>query len=386
MNTDIEYQDIRPYRDHEFRSVMDNLLNSSLSDLLIATVFPDYPIEMVKAQLRSINTIKDFQEQVIYRAMQAIMAKTSTHLTKSGAEHLKKGENYLFVSNHRDIILDPSLINTMIVEEGFETAEVAIGDNLLEKPWVKDLARLNKSFIVKRNLSVRELMVASKRLSEYIQDTLLVRKNSVWIAQREGRAKDSNDRTQAGVLNMIGLSAKGSLKEYFMSLNILPVSLSYEHDPCDVDKARSLYALKLFGGYTKEENEDNLAMRKGIMGDKGEIHVHFGTSLKDQISKLPDNLHKNELIQQVGLMIDRQVIGNFKMQKSNYIAYDLSNGAGDGLDKFYSENDKKLFLEDLAQKIAGMHGEPGELRGIFLEMYSRPYRNKLALEAEKKGE
>jgi hypothetical protein len=381
MNTDLEYQDIRPYRDHEFRLVVDRLLNSSLSDLLISTVFPDYPVEMVKMQLRSINTIKDFQEKVIYKAMQAVLARTSKGVTKSGTENLEKGQNYLFISNHRDIILDPSLINTMIVEEGFETAEIAIGDNLLEKPWVKDLARLNKSFIVKRNLSVRDLIIASKRLSEYIQETLLVRKNSVWIAQREGRAKDGNDRTHAGVLNMIGLSAKGSLKEYFMNLNLLPVSLSYEHDPCDIDKARSLYALKLFGGYTKEENEDNLAMRKGIMGDKGEIHIHFGVPLKDQISKLPDHLHKSDLIQQVGLMIDRQVIGNYKIHKSNYIAYDLLKGVTSGLNNVYSEKDKELFLADLELKIAGMDGEPSELRSIFLEMYSRPYRNRLELES-----
>jgi hypothetical protein len=382
MNIDSEYLDIRPYRDHEFRTVMDQLLDSSLSDLLISTVFPGYPVDQVKQQLRSINTIKDFQEKIIYQVMQMIINKTSTGLTRSGLENLETGRNYLFISNHRDIILDPSLINTVIVEQGFETAEVAIGDNLLDKPWVKDLARLNKSFIVKRNLSVRELIIASKRLSEYIRETVLVQKKSVWIAQREGRAKDGNDRTQAGVLNMIGLTATGSLKQYFMDLNIIPVSLSYEKDPCDEDKARSLYAQKHFGGYTKKENEDNLAMRKGIMGNKGHIHIHFGVPLSEQIAQLPDDLHKNELIQQVGLMIDRQVVGNYRLHKSNYIAYDQLRGTTCGMGKAYSEEDKTQFFSELDDKIANMDGDAHELRSIFIEMYARPHLNKLALEKE----
>lgn len=380
MNLDTEFQDIRPYRDHEFRAVMDNLLNSSLADLLISTVFPGRPVEQIKSQLKSINTIKDFQEQVIYEAMKLVMKSTSTGVTTSGIENLRHGENYLFISNHRDIILDPSLINTFIFEQGFEIAEVAIGDNLLEKPWVKDLARLNRSFIVKRNLSVRELINASQRLSAYIQATLLERKHSVWIAQREGRAKDGNDITQPGVLNMLGLSAKGSLKDHFTALNILPVSISYELDPCDVDKVRSLYALKFFGGYTKEKNEDNLAMRKGIMGNKGRIHVHFGKPIGDQIEALPDDMHKNDMIQQIGNMIDAQVIGNYKLQKSNRIAYDVLMNKKDGLDNFYSKEDKDHFIKDIEKKIATMAGDSIELSSIFYEMYARPYINKMELE------
>lgn len=383
MNTDIEYQDIRPYRDHEFRQVMDRLLASSLSDLLISTVFPDYPVEMIKEQLRGIDTIKDFQEQVIYNAMQLIIANTTDGVTCSGTENLTPGDNFLFISNHRDIILDPSLINTMIVEQGFETAEIAIGDNLLEKPWVKDLARLNKSFIVKRNLSVRELIIASRRLSEYIRETVLVNKKSVWIAQREGRAKDGNDKTQAGVLNMIGLAAKGSLKQYFMELNIVPVSLSYEKDPCDSDKVRSLYALKHFGGYTKEENEDNLAMRKGIMGNKGKIHIHFCTPIRDSISELPEHLHKNDLIQQIGIMIDKQIIGNFVVQKSNRIAYELLKGDASGLNSVYTSEDMVAFDREIEAKISDMAGDPAELKTIFYEIYARPYINQLELNAGK---
>jgi 1-acyl-sn-glycerol-3-phosphate acyltransferase len=378
MTFDKLYNEIRPYRDYEFREVMDSMLNSPMSDLLISTVFPSVPVEEIKNLLREINTINEFQEKVVYKALLEILSKTSSGVAKSGLENLDNKEAYLFISNHRDIILDPSILNSVIYELGFETAEAAIGDNLLETPWIKDLARLNKSFMVKRNLSVRELMLASKQLSNYIYDTIHKNNHCVWIAQREGRAKDGNDRTQPGLLTMIGMSAKGLLKEHFMNMNIVPVSISYEHDPCDVDKARSLYALKFFGGYTKEKNEDNLAMRKGILGYKGKIHIHFGKPIKDEIALLSGDLHKNELVQQIGLLLDRQIIGNYGIQKSNQIAFDLLYGKNENY-KAYSDLDKEKFIDDIEQKIATMAGEPGEMRSIFLNMYAQPYKNKLEL-------
>ena len=382
MTFDNLYNEIRPYRDYEFRGFMDNMLNSPMSDLLISTVFPGVPVEEIKNLLREINTINEFQEKVVYKALLEILSKTSSGVAKSGLENLDNKEAYLFISNHRDIILDPSILNSVIYELGFETAEVAIGDNLLETPWIKDLARLNKSFIVKRNLSVRELMQASKHLSNYIFDTIHKNNHCVWIAQREGRAKDGNDRTQPGLLTMIGMSAKGLLKEHFMNMNIVPVSISYENDPCDVDKARSLYALKFFGGYTKEKNEDNLAMRKGILGYKGKIHIHFGKPIKDEIALLSEDLHKNELIQQIGLLLDRQIIGNYGIQKSNQIAFDLLYGKNENYEA-YSVLEKEKFIDDIEQKISSMAGEPGEMRSIFLNMYAQPYKSKL--EFSKRG-
>lgn len=378
MTNEAIYNDIRPYRDDEVKEVVNRLLDSPTSDLLLKTVFPEAPLDLIKSQMRNINSLLDFQGKVIYKALLGVLSNTTSGVTKSGLENLDNKQSYLFISNHRDIILDPSILNLVIFELGFNTAEVAIGDNLLETPWVKDLARLNKSFIVKRNLSVRELILASKNLSNYIFDTLTVNKQSVWIAQREGRAKDGNDRTQQGLLTMLGMSSKGSLKEHFINLNIMPISISYEHDPCDVDKARSLYALKFFGGYTKEENEDNLAMRKGILGFKGKIHIHFGEPVKDEITSLPDDLHKNELIQQIGLLLDRQIIGNYEIQKSNLIAYDLLNEKKENSDA-YSAEDKKEFIKDIEQKIATMAGDAGELRSIFLNMYAKPYESKMEL-------
>jgi 1-acyl-sn-glycerol-3-phosphate acyltransferase len=357
---------------------MDEMLNSPTADLLISTVFPKVPVEGVKKILRKINTISEFQEKIIYKALLGIISTTTSGLTHSGTENIDKNSAYLFISNHRDIILDPSLLNTVILEKGFEPAEVAIGDNLLETPWVKDLARLNKSFIVKRNLSVRELVMASKLLSNYIADTITKRNHPVWIAQREGRAKDGNDRTQPGLLSMIGMSATEALKEHFMKMNFIPVSISYEHDPCDVDKVRSLYSQKFFGGYTKEHNEDNLAMRKGILGFKGKIHIHFGKPIKDEIAALPDDLHKNELIQEISKLIDRQIIGNYRVHKSNCIAYDILYDQK-GKNANYGAKDREAFIQDMNEKLVPMAGDQEELRSIFLGIYAKPYQNQLEL-------
>ncbi len=378
MTSDTSYDEIRPYRDFEFRQVMDKMLTSPMADFLISTVFPDVQVEDIKKQLRKIDKIGDFQKEIIYKAIMGVLAKTSAGFTKSGLANLDPNVAYLFVSNHRDIILDPSLLNTAIVEKGFDTAEVAIGDNLLATPWVKDLARLNKSFIVKRNLSVRELVVSSKLLSNYISETITEKKHSVWIAQREGRAKDGNDSTQSGLLNMLGMSATSSLKEHFLRLNIVPISISYEHDPCDMDKVRSLYAQKYFGGYTKEKNEDNDAMRKGIIGYKGKIHMHFGTPIRPDVEAMPDDLHKNEFIQRLSIIIDRQIIGNYKIQISNRIAYDILTNNPIAFNA-YSDQEKETFVANMEKKINTLAGDKDDLRAIYLNMYARPYQNKLEM-------
>ena len=372
------YEDIRPYRDYEFRSVMTKLLDSPLADILLASVFPGMPLDALKNELRSIKTINEFQGKIIYKVIKNILDRTSDGFDAKGLDNVSAGNYYLFISNHRDILLDPSLLNYTIYAHGLETAEIAIGDNLMQTHWVKDLARLNKSFIVKRNLPVRELVVASRHLSCYIHDTLFKNKHSVWIAQREGRAKDGNDRTQHGVLNMIGLAADRPLKDYFASMNIVPVSVSYEYDPCDVDKARSLYAIKFFGGYTKEKNEDNLAMKKGIQGYKGKIHLHLGSVLNEKIAALPDNLHKNELIGRIAGMVDKEIIGNYKLHKTNRIAWDILHGS-EGNKGYYSPDEKAGFLAQINAKIEAMAGEKDELRAIFLDMYARPVQNKLDL-------
>ncbi len=378
MTDNTIYSDIRPYRDYEVEQVVNEIVNSQLADKIISTIFPNEPVESLKKVLIGIDNIKDFQEKFIVKIIDKILLDTSSGLTKSGLENINNTNPKLFISNHRDIVLDAVLLNGVFVSEGHDTVEVAIGDNLLDTPWIKDLVRLNKCFIVKRNLSVRELMNFSQLLSKYIFDTITVRKSSLWIAQREGRAKDGNDRTQPGLLTMLGMSATGSLKAFFSDLNIIPVSISYEYDPCDVEKVKYLYVMKFLGGYTKEKNEDITSMKKGIFGYKGNIHYHFGTPIKDEINALPDDLRKNEFMKRLGSIIDKHVIGNYKMQKNNFIAYDILFGGRDG-NLEYSQNEREKFVLDMENKIAEISGNKDELKSIFLQMYARPLQNKIEL-------
>lgn len=378
MTDNTIYSDIRPYRDHEVEQVVNEIVNSELADKIISAIFPEELVEQLKKALDGIDNIKDFQEKFIVKIIDKILLDTSSGLSKSGLENINNTNPKLFISNHRDIVLDAVLLNRVFVAEGHETVEVAIGDNLLNKPWIKHLVRLNKCFIVQRNLSARELMKFSQLMSKYIYETVAIKKHSLWIAQRQGRAKDGNDRTQPGLLNMLGMSSSGSLREYFSGLNIIPVSISYEYDPCDVEKVKYLYAMKFSGGYTKEKNEDIESMKKGIFGYKGNIHYHFGNPIKDEINALPDDLRKNEFMKRLGSIIDKYVIGNYKMQKNNFIAYDILFGGRDGKLE-YSQNEREKFVLDMENKFAEISGNKDELKSIFLQMYARPLQNKIEL-------
>ncbi len=378
MTDNTIFNEIRPYRDHEVEHVVNDFVNTSLPDEIISAIFPDEPVEHLKKVLIGIDNIKDFQEKFILKIIDKVLLDTSSGLTKSGLENINNTNTKLYISNHRDIVLDAVLLNGLFVGEGHETVEVAIGDNLLNKPWIKHLVRLNKCFIVKRNLSVRELMKFSQLMSQYIYETVSIKNHSLWIAQREGRAKDGNDRTQPGLINMLGMSATGSLKEHFSEFNIIPVSISYEYDPCDVEKVKYLYEMKFSGRYTKEKNEDIESMRKGIFGYKGNIHYHFGKPIGEEIIALPDGLRKNDFIKRLSMIIDRQVIGNYKMQKCNYIAFDMIHGDRAG-DLGYNASEKEKFVLDMESKIATISGNKDELKSIFLQMYARPLQNQLEI-------
>lgn len=378
MTDNTIFNEIRPYRDHEVEHVVNDFVNTSLPDEIISAIFPDEPVEHLKKVLIGIDNIKDFQEKFILKIIDKVLLDTSSGLTKSGLENINNTNTKLYISNHRDIVLDAVLLNGLFVGEGHETVEVAIGDNLLNKPWIKHLVRLNKCFIVKRNLSVRELMKFSQLMSQYIYETVSIKNHSLWIAQREGRAKDGNDRTQPGLINMLGMSATGSLKEHFSEFNIIPVSISYEYDPCDVEKVKYLYEMKFSGRYTKEKNEDIESMRKGIFGYKGNIHYHFGKPIGEEIIALPDGLRKNDFIKRLSMIIDRQVIGNYKIQKCNYIAFDMIHGDRAG-DLGYNASEKEKFVLDMESKIATISGNKDELKSIFLQMYARPLQNQLEI-------
>lgn len=322
-----KYKEIRPYYDHEIRPVLDQLitnpefLNSIASfyaprmSRLLPAVMRMIARRKLRAQVESVHDVATMQD-VIADYMYKMIEDTTTGLTHSGLENLDAERSYLFVSNHRDITMDPAFVNYMLYHAGNRTVQIATGDNLLKKPFVSDLMRLNKSFIVKRSLKGRELLQGLSLLSEYMHHC--IEENShVWIAQREGRAKDGVDRTEAALLKMLGMyQRKSPLSESLRNLHIVPVSISYEYDACDVLKAQELYQIETTGSFTKTERSDIDSIVAGMIGFKGAVHVAFGTEM-EYASDDPDV---------IAASIDEQILRNYKLRDSNFIALEMLRG------------------------------------------------------------
>ena len=338
------FADIRPYRDAEVPEVLARLLRdpellNSLAAMRLqglARVLPGLARWLVKFSLgRQLTGVKDVHgmQMVIKTYLEGMIESTTGGFTVSGLDQLDSSRAYLFMSNHRDIAMDPAFTNYALHRGGHQTVRIAIGDNLLTKPWVSDLMRLNKSFIVKRSVSgPRELLAASKNLSAYIRHSLQEERAPVWIAQREGRAKDGLDRTEPAVIKMLGMSrdkAKQSFGEHIASLGIVPVSISYELDPCDALKANELHELASTGTYEKGEQEDVASIGQGISGNKGRVHVSFGTPLGSEFENAAE----------VAAEIDRQVIDQYCLHPTNLYAYDMLYGE-------HAPREGDLYLED----------------------------------------
>lgn len=316
------YQSIRPYRDDEVEAVLQRLVrDDGCISALTRYQFPNASGPLgwllrplvriaVAARVGDIESIDDFQ-QMVAGYMQKMIGRTTTRISCSGMEQLDPNEAYLFVSNHRDIAMDPAFVNWVRYQAGMSTVRIAIGDNLLRKPYVSDLMRLNKSFIVNRSAKGREMMAALNQLSSYI-DHSICNGHSIWIAQREGRAKDGNDRTDPALLKMIYMAHRKqrTLSEMVWRLNIVPVSIAYEFDPCDALKARELASVALKGAYEKSEYEDISSIVRGITGEKGDVHVAFGAPLSGEFDS-PEALAAE---------IDRQIHSNYRLHPSNLAA------------------------------------------------------------------
>jgi len=361
-----KFNDIRPYNDDEIHSAILRVINSNeFMDAIVSfrcKKLPKLIAHLLKPLFRryflykwgAINSIDELQ-QVVGKYMAHMIATTTTKFTYSGLDNLDRKKNYLFVSNHRDISLDPAFANWSLQQESFMTARIAIGDNLLKKPFISDIMRMNKSFIVMRGLTApREVMKALLNLSQYIAYSLK-NDSSIWIAQREGRAKDGIDKTDPAILKMFyiaGKKQKISFSEYIKSLNIVPVAISYELDPCDQQKAQELYEKAKTGEYEKSEFEDIENIVFGIVGQKGAVHVDFGQPLQEDY----------ETPEAVALAIDSQIYKNYKLHSTNFIAAETNLAE-------ISQNDKDAF-EARLQRI------PSILREIVIGIYASPVKNK----------
>lgn len=378
-----KFDAIRPFYDSEINEAILNVVQHPMMKSLMNFTFPEMPDEEWRAQLSKTQSIRDFQCNFIYHTLIKVLEKSSDGLTTSGFEKLDKGESYLFISNHRDILLDTTLLNVALFEHGLVMTASAIGDNLVKKDFLNILAKLNRNFLVKRGLTPREMLESSKTLADYIGHLLLHENRSVWIAQREGRTKDGNDGTNPGVLKMVGMgSDESNLMDYFKKIKIIPVSISYEYDPTDVLKIPQLLAKANNEVYIKEKNEDFMTLLSGVMGQKKRIHIHIGDLLDTKIDAIKEEFtNSNKQIQAFAQAIDGSIIQNYKLWPTNFIAYDILNKTTANSHR-YTANEKSLFQRRLDMRIDAEN--PVALQGL-LDMYANPVVNKLKYTDELKS-
>lgn len=376
------FEDIRPLNQDEVQAAIEELLASEEFRHALRYVKPDLDWDQLSAAMRACKTKEQFKSTLAYDAVMTVAKKTTFSLTISGRSRLPEGKPACtFISNHRDIVLDASFLNVMLYDVGYGMTQVAIGDNLLIRPWIKTFVRLNNSFIVKRGVSVRQMLEVSGTLSAYINHTIKDTKESIWIAQREGRAKDSNDRTQPSVLKMLCMAGGKDIIGNLKSLNIVPVAISYEFDPCDYLKAQEFQLKRDNPEYHKTQRDDLLNMETGILNNKGRVHFTISQLINDQLDQLDPNMDRNELFAAVASIIDKEIYRHYRFYPNNYVAYDLLSGTRRFSDH-YGLKDKKAFedyLQKQLDKIVIPNKDENFLRKKILEMYANPLKNFLAL-------
>lgn len=381
MKTPSIYDDIRPFDPEELPAAFECLLSDAQFQQVLGYLYPGVPLEAVKTKMMACKTNLEFQLAFCYGFLKDLMAKASKGFDMN-VEAVDVTKRYTFVSNHRDIVLDSALLDVLLYDAGFNTTcEIAIGDNLLSLPWVKDLVRLNKSFIVQRSLSPREFLMASKKMAEYMHYVVGEKNDNIWIAQREGRAKDSNDRTQPSILKMMAMGGEGSPVDRLRQLHIVPLAISYEYDPCDFLKAAEFQLRRDVPGWKKTALDDVNSMRTGIMGYKGGVHYHCAPCIDGFLDNLSPDIPKTKVFDVIAEHIDKEIFRNYRLYPSNYIALDMLEGNEAHAGRYTAEN-KAAFEKYLQGQIARIdipNKDEAFLRERMLTMYANPARNSLAV-------
>ena len=383
--TDQDFNDIAPFADKDFHENVVRLVEKPQFKHAVQWALPHVNYDDFAAKLKSVDSQESFQMQIMCPFLENLEKTTSKGITCGGAENYRKGTSYTLISNHRDIVLDASFLNLCLVRAGLPTCEVAIGNNLLIMPWIDTLVRLNKSFIVKRNTGVREALEAAKHLSAYIHYAISQKHQSLWIAHREGRAKDSNDRTQESLIKMLALGGQsGNLLDNLKEINLMPVSISYEYDPNDYLKVREFLLKQRDPDFKKSPHDDLLSMETGIMQQKGHIHFELTECINPKIDALPCDLEKGHAAARVCHIIDEQIHGNYRLYPINYVAYDLLEETERFADQ-YTAADVDSVRERLEKQLARVDvpditpDEMNYMRRMMLTMYANPLRNKLKI-------
>lgn len=376
-----QFDPIRPFEPDELPDVFDRLLHNEQFSSVLAYFYPDVPKEALAAKMHACKDNLDFQKTFCYGFLVQLLARLSKGCDIDIAS-LDTDSRYTFISNHRDIVLDSALLDKLLIDAGFNTTcEIAIGDNLLKLPWVKDLVRVNKSFIVERALSMREMLMASKRLSEYMHFVIAEKNDNIWIAQREGRAKDSNDRTQEAILKMMVMGGEGSIIDRLKQLHLVPLAISYEYDPCDYLKAAELQARRDNPSWQKGPMDDVTSMQTGIMGYKGHIHYQCADCIDSYLDTIPADTPKTELFRLIADHIDRQIFAGYRLYPNNSVALDLLHGDSAHADHYTAEDKAQFeaYLKGQLDKIEMEGKDDAYLREQMLKMYANPAINQMGL-------
>ncbi|MDL2239055.1 acyltransferase [Bacteroidales bacterium OttesenSCG-928-K22] len=380
---DINFDDIRPYFDEEIPYAMQKLADDESLYSVFKYVFPHHSAEKIKNIVLRIKNVDQMQRRVMFPVVMQLMSKTSTGLSSDGIENLNREKASLLISNHRDIVLDAGILQIILVQNKFNTTGITFGDNLLMSEMIRIIAKSNKLFIAYRGKDLKEFWNHSKKMSQYIRYQIQQMNQSVWIAQRNGRTKDGDDKTDQGVIKMLDMSRSDDFVQGFKDINISPCAVSYEYEPCDFLKTFELYMTRR-GPYVKQEDEDLNSILVGIMQNKGGIHFSFAKPISEEEILEADGYQKNDKFRFLASCVDKRIYEGYKLWKTNYIAYDIVNNSNTFTDR-YSIKEKENFVNYMnngLNKIIsdGFYGNKefdfSELEEIFLNIYANPIKNK----------
>ena len=371
-----KFESISPYTDAEAVEALSKVADNPLVTSVSQYFFPDKEPGFLTGLLKSVKSVDEFQVLVMSRVVEWVLAHTAHNFSYDGIKHIDPSRKFLAMSNHRDIILDPAITQLVLYRNNIPMTEIAVGDNLLTNPFIEYLIRSNRMIKVVRGISARELYLSSQLLSEYIRLNITTGKSSIWLAQRQGRTKDGADITEQGLLKMLDMSGKEDFLHNFRELNIIPLSISYEIEPCDVLKARELLISRT-QKYVKADGEDLHSIITGIKQQKGNIHLHIGEQLTDEEIAEASLCDKNDRYQLIRHAVDLRVIDGYRLWKTNYIAYDMLN-PGDRYREHYSKEDVEWFIDYKEHQLDTVEPEldRAALNDIFLHIYANPVVSK----------
>ncbi|HLO59560.1 MAG TPA: hypothetical protein VK179_12515 [Bacteroidales bacterium] len=374
MNEEKEFEDIRPYYDPEINQALNRIVTVPEFGKILDFLFPDKNKDEIIATLKGIQTALDFQKQFMHPLVCSIVNKTSGGLTTSGFENLVPGTPYLFVGNHRDIVLDSAILQVILLDFGHETSEITFGSNLMTNQFIIDLGKVNRMFKVNRGGNRMEFFRNSIILSEYIRFTITSKKVSAWIAQRNGRTKDGADKTETGLLKMFNITGSCNFYDDFRELNIVPLSISYEYEPCAAFKVKEMSSVTSGIPYQKQPNEDLMSIIAGITQPKGRIHLAACRPVNTFIDEIEESAGMNEKINQLASLIDTEIYRNYKLWPSNLVAFDMLNGTNSLSDR-YSPEDKKQFENYIHKELSVFTGNKSLQKELLLKIYANPVIN-----------